>query len=126
MNSTPHPTFPRSDANAAAKPLPRMLLAAAGLAVLNGVLGGGIFATWLFQREAAVAAVRLVGAPCLLLAMAGIAVGSWVQYKRKAFDDDQQAGMWSAGATLTGLASAAVLLLIPISAAIEAMSAAGG
>ena len=121
MSTAPENTTPEAPAADRSAGLPRVVLVAAGLTVLNGLLSAGFMLAWLLDRATGIAAVRASGGAGLLLGMVGVCVGAWLQYKQKRSGETQPGAGWSTGAVLAGLAATGVFLFIPMMAAINAM-----
>lgn len=103
----------------------RTVLAAMVLTVVNGLLAVAFFGAWMVAGETAVQAVQITGGVGLFTGMAGVAVGGWIQFQRKRAGLPNSKVDWSTWTTVAGLAAMGVFLLIPMSAALQAMTGTG-
>ena len=124
MSLSPETAVREAEPQTSSPRLPPLLLAAAGLTVLNGLVAVGFFTAWIVAPSAALAAVRGTGGMGLVLGLIGVGVGGWAQRKQKR-SGEARASYWTTAAVLGGFAVMLIWLLIPMSAAVKSILATG-
>ena len=110
-------------ASAEKQPLPAGVLAAAGLAVLDGALTLILLSLWTMAPGSAVSTVHSMGGLCLLLGVAPILLGGVLLDRNRKRSDGLPGVVWVRWSVLAGALLTSVNILIPMLAAFSAMTA---
>ncbi len=98
------------------------VLIAAGLAVLDGVLALLFLALWAAQPDHLLSTLQSMAGICLLLGLAPILVGGWLLDRNRRKPGGVPGIVWARWAVLAGGVLTSVTLLIPMMAALSAIT----
>ena len=104
------------------KRLPTIALIAAGLTVFDAILAIAIVGLWSFQRALALEMLPTIAGPMLLCGVAPLIVGGLVYNESRRAGTEIVGAHWGRWAIIAGAFLSTITLLIPLAAAITALS----